>query len=524
MSSATTAVFPRPAGQSADRVARRWVPDRSWWLSVCAAAMAIVVFAFARNTLIDDAYTFLAYARNLAFHWHWGLIPNATTNTATSVLNVWLLALFSAITRKPVLALGIVYVLSTLALEYGLRRVARAIGLPTWLGLLATAIVVFDPLLMSSVGMEVALAGGLIALLMAAAVAGRPVWFGILAGLLVLTRPDLVIVVLVVFVFVRSGWRRWWWSPIAALVVTVPWYVWSWFKLGSAVPVSLFIKKDQLAWPALGTSYSFGSGPLLYLHFFPMATVLSFLPAILGLLAAIVWLVLRIFHPTDRVRQLDRLAPLALAGVLHYLAYSLLGVPPYHWYYGPSVICLSVFLAAAVVVLARREGRSAVSVRPRSAPLALTLLLVVAFIGHYGLHGLPPSFAPIETNLGSAKEYQQLGSQLDALIDGRSVKSSGEIGTEAYFCDCTVIDLFSDPAADAALIPPVLARSGPLTRALLKLNFRHTDYSQQPVVPQQDLEYVSSVPPGAIAVWPVSSPWAQNVQHYVVLMPPKTSG
>jgi hypothetical protein len=108
----------------------------------------------------------------------------------------------------------------------------------------------------------------------------------------------LVIVVMVVFVLTRHPWRkRWWGAPVAAIGITAPWYVWSWFKLGSAVPITLFIKKGQRTWPALGHNYGFGTGPELYLKVFPAATVLSFLPAVLGVLAALIWLVLRVSWP-----------------------------------------------------------------------------------------------------------------------------------------------------------------------------------------------------------------------------------
>ncbi|HEX9338241.1 MAG TPA: hypothetical protein VF892_20250, partial [Pseudonocardiaceae bacterium] len=154
---------------------RWWSPDRSWLPSLAAALIAGVVFLAARTTLIDDAYITLDYARNIAFHLHWGLTPHATANTATSPLNVLVLGLVTAITRRPVLALGVVYVLSTVALEFGLRRTARAVGLPGWVGLLTVLLLAVNPVLLSSIGMEIALGGALTALLLLAAVTGR-VW------------------------------------------------------------------------------------------------------------------------------------------------------------------------------------------------------------------------------------------------------------------------------------------------------------------------------------------------------------
>ncbi len=249
--------------------------------------IALVVFWLASHTLIDDAYITLAYARNLAFHLHWGLIRSVTANTATSPLNVLLLGALTVITRQPVVALGILYVLSTVAMEYGLRRAAREVGLPGWIGLLVVVLTAVNPLLISSIGLEIALGGGLIGLLLAASVLRRPVWFGVLGGLLVLTRPDLLIIVLVVFVL-RPGWSHGWWrSLLAMLAVTVPWYLWSWLVLGSALPDTLLLKVNQGAWGG----HRFGTGPVLYHLAYPAVTILSFLPAAAGALFALCWLV-----------------------------------------------------------------------------------------------------------------------------------------------------------------------------------------------------------------------------------------
>lgn len=477
--------------------------------AVAAALIAGVVFAFARGTLIDDAYITLDYARNLAFHGHWGLIPAATSNTATSALNVLVLALFTAITHNAVVALGIVLVLSTVALEVGLRVAARAYGLPGWLGLLSVALVSVNPLLISSIGLEVALGAGLGGLLVAAAATRRPVWFGVLAGLLLLTRPDLLIVVLVVFFFQPRWYRGWWRSLVAAIVVTAPWYVWSWLVLGSAVPATLVIKTAEKSWG----SYQFSNGPLLYDANYPAATVLSFLPMTLGLLTALGWLILRVTRPSDRLRRLDRLAALPLAGALYYLAYTALGVPPYHWYYGPSIIWTTVFLAAAVAALWTPTATSVVS---RGFGAALVTALLVTSVWDYGAGGLPRTQAQITTNWATPDDYATVGAAVGKLAGNRTVASFGEIGAMAYFCDCSMIDAFSDPGAVASLVNQRIAASHGLDRKLIGWNFHFLDRTRKPIVTQLALVYTGKPVPGALASWPVTSAWAGP--HYVSLV------
>lgn len=486
-----------------------------WFLPALAGLVALAVFWFARGTLIDDAYITLDYARNLAFHLHWGLIPEQTANTATSPLNVLVLGLVTAIVRQPVVALGVVYVLSTVAVEWGVRRAGSTAGLPAWTGLVAACLVTVDPLLVASIGMEVALGAGLIALLVAASVTGRPVWFGVFAGLLVLTRADLLIVVLVVF-FVRAGWWRGWWRGLlAGVAVVLPWFVWSWVVLGSAVPDTLIIKTRQRSWGP----WSFGNGPVLYHGMYPAATVLSFVPAALGVLAALVWLVVRVAYPAGRARSLDRFAALPLAGGLHYLAYAEFGIAPYHWYYGTSIACLALFLAAAVGaawapatagVLPRWSGYAAVTV-------AAALLVVSAVNDSAAVRG---GYAPLTTNWASAAQYQRVGTDVGRLAGGRTVRSSGEIGEVAYYCRCAMIDPFSDRGRVIAMIRAVERHAGPVRQALLRGNFRFLDTRQRPTSTALVLEYVSRPPGDALASWAVSSPWRfDGDTRYLALVP-----
>src|SRR2546423_14613367 len=60
---------------------------------VAGAGLATAaLFLLVRDSLVDDAYITLSYAKNLAQHLHWGLIPHEVATSATSPLNVVLLA------------------------------------------------------------------------------------------------------------------------------------------------------------------------------------------------------------------------------------------------------------------------------------------------------------------------------------------------------------------------------------------------------------------------------------------------
>ena len=102
-----------------------------WW-AVPGALVGAVVIYVAHRGLIDDAYITLSYARNVAAHLHWGLIPTEESNTATSPLNVILLAVATWIAGvtgelRPVLGLGILTVALSAAMAVWAAQIARRI-------------------------------------------------------------------------------------------------------------------------------------------------------------------------------------------------------------------------------------------------------------------------------------------------------------------------------------------------------------------------------------------------------------
>ncbi|GAA4542763.1 hypothetical protein [Amycolatopsis samaneae] len=475
---------------------------RPWLLPAGAAAASTAVFSLVSGHLIDDSYVTLSYAKNLAFHGHWGLVEQGTANTATSPLNVLALATVTFLARDAVLAAGIVFVLSQVVLVLGLRRAAAGAGVAPALAPLAFAMLLVNPLLLSSVGLEVALGAAGASWLVVFAVERRPVALGFVAGLLVLVRIDLLLVALVVFLARRRFWAGVWRTALTLLAVTVPWFAFSWSVLGSAVPDTLVIKIAQPPWG----EFSFVNGPLLYFRSFPAAATLSFLPLLLGGVAGLLWTV-KVRAGSARARALAPFAALAVAGVVHYLAYSWLGVPPYHWYYAPSIVGATIFLAA---VLCEAPQRS----RAWAAIGAGALVLAGAAV--YALPGLPRRFAPITSNHAASAEYRKIGQQLGALAKGRKVESAGEAGALAYACDCQLVDQYSDRGAVDPAIAATKSRSGDLARALLEANFHNFDHSVAPATPDLVLATTRrAAPPGALASWTIDSPWVGTQRLYL---------
>ena len=114
----------------------------------------------AHRGLIHDAYITLSYARNVAAHLHWGMIPTEESNTATSPLNVVMLAVATWITGvtgalRPVLGLGILTVALSASMAVWAAQIARRINVSGAWSLAVLAVVFANPFVDSAIGLEV---------------------------------------------------------------------------------------------------------------------------------------------------------------------------------------------------------------------------------------------------------------------------------------------------------------------------------------------------------------------------------
>lgn len=450
-----------------------------WRLPAAVAGVSAVVFLLARPHLIDDTFITLAYARNLAFHGHWGLLADATSNSATSPANVLALAALTFVVRDAVFAAGVLYVLCQVALVLALRRLGTA--LPRWFPALAFAALTVNPLLLSSIGLEVALGAAVLGWVTVFAVERRPLVFGLSAGVLALVRLDLLIFAVVLGFSLRSGR-----AVLGAALVALPWFAVSWVVLGAAVPDTVVIKTLQGAQRAWG-DWTFANGPLFYARTSPWTTVLSFLPL------AVVPFAFR------RSPALRPFALLALGGALYHGMYVLLNVPPYHWYYGPGITAATIFACAWAA--SRRVATGVV--------LAVVAASVVANAG------VPREFAPLTSNYASTAKYAEIGRDLRGLAAGRVIGSAGEIGVLAYTCECAIVDVF----ADRGLLPAAIDARGAgdrWVRAALRVDYAFFDFDVRPRRPDLVLRRLPSPPPDALAHWTLDAPTLGRQELYLV--------
>lgn len=494
-----------------------------WPLGTTAAVglATLLIFLQVRNTLADDAYITLAYARNVATDLHWGMTAEQVSNTATSPLNIILLSLCAFATRitgsvHAVAGLGMLSVGLAMTQAWAWTRVVRALDLPRATMVLAPLLVLVNPFVISTLGLEVLLIPALLTLLLAMAVEGRPAWFGVLAGLTMLVRLDLIVFVLLMAAVtpaIRQGWRK---VLLGAVLAAGPWYLFSWFYFGSAIPDTLVIKTSQHAWGKFG----YFNGPALYYSRWPATTVLAFLPALLGLFSAGVWVVLRTGirwsgAAAETMRALLPAAALGFGGALYFMIYTFLGVGPYHWYYVPPMAALSLFLAVAVGAwLGQARAHERLSATPALAAGALVLVIALGSLVINVGHGLAWKSAVINTNWATASDYARVAKEVKARVGDAAVMSPGEIGTLAYHGDLYVIDVFSDRGRADQAVKKKIAESGPLGKALYKLNYLWRD-EVAPAKPAYRLVYAPGPATGPNA-WTVHSPW-RGTGHFTLV-------
>jgi hypothetical protein len=499
-----------------------------------AGLTTALMFLLVRHSLVDDAYITLSYARNLAEHLHWGLIPHDVANTATSPLNVVLLAAATAAVRvvtgrtDAVWAAGIVSVGLAVLMAWCWVRVVRVLRVPVTAAAVGIALLLANPIVLSAFGLEVLLAPALLMAMLAAALEGRVGWFAVAAGLTLLARLDLAVFVPLIVVTspaLRTEWRR---LLLTIAAVAGPWFVFSWIYLGSVVPDTVVIRTLQRN---IWGKWDFFNGPVMYASGpagRPNAVALAFAPAVLGLVALVAWSVIRIssrWATSDAVRPLDPVAGLAAGGVAYYLALSALRPGPYHWYYVPPTAALSIFL---VMVLGAWLTRQRVKHGGRALGPALALsavaLLAAANAARDVRQGVPWRSPVFSTNYATASDYERIGRALRGQVGSATVASFGEIGTLAYYCSCEIVDVYSYRGETVQLINHELDTATPVVKPILRLNYAWLDRDQKPPRLAYGLAYRRG-PGSGQDVWPVHSRWLGTGHiglHRVPTMPVAT--
>jgi len=465
------------------------------------SAFLFLYFHLFKNTLIDDAFITLQYVKTLLASGTWGFFPGYTANSATSPLNVLLLSAISVVTGPTVEAVMVLSTLCFLLMAICLTDISRQLTRTVAFGWLAVCALLFNPLLISTLGLESII---FITLFVISIYAYRAQRWNLLAlslGLLTLSRADGVLFSLVFLVFLPTVKIK---LRVVCLFVLciLPWYVFSWIHLGSFIPDTFFIKTDQRTW--LTWDY-FNGIPSLYYHVYPEETILSFifLPLILLLL-------------NRGTKSMPILQIIGLAGLLHFIGYSLLRVPPFHWYYVPQVAAIILLGSLGLGVLYRKADplRRQQFLIPVTALCFLIPVLGMAHIlakDHFAVREMP-----IHSNWATYEQYKEIGQWLKQDHSGEPIRlAASEIGTLSYYCDCYLLDRFSDRSWLHEYIGKLESKPG-IMLFFYRLNFTFYSPARYPPASHILQAYSSEVPDNIAPLkkWDISTKW---IGHAVII-------
>jgi hypothetical protein len=367
---------PAPAHPAALALHRADLLILGWSLSV-----PIILFAVFYGYGFDDPYITYRYAANLAAGQGFVYNPGERVLSTTAPLYALLLAPFAALGLDVPLISNLIGCVSLGAGAVALWRLGRLAGMPVAGGAAAT-LYPLSPYLALTLGAETTFFMALTLWAFVALAAGRPAVVGLLLAIATLTRADAALATVVGGVALLLREPPWKGSPSpsneaptptgreekvprapargpvsgnispllrfggAYVLIVLPFLGAAWIYFGSPLPATLGVKRSQARIPG-SRSYLTGLGQQLA----GLAQRPLFWP-LLGL------------APPGLVTGLRRRGPLLLPlawGGLHILAYSLLGVTAYFWYYGPAALALITAAALGAETLAAwlRPGRGA---------------------------------------------------------------------------------------------------------------------------------------------------------------------
>src|SRR5215211_3454523 len=168
-------------------------------------AFLFLYFHLFKNALIDDAFITLQYVKTLLTSGTWGFFPGYITNSATSPLNVLLLTAISIVTGPTVEAVMVLSTLCSILIAISLTCISVQLTGTVSFGWLAVSALLFNPLLISTLGLESILFATLLVISIYGYQTQKWDLLALSLGLLTLTRADGGLFSLVFLIFLPTA-------------------------------------------------------------------------------------------------------------------------------------------------------------------------------------------------------------------------------------------------------------------------------------------------------------------------------
>ena len=434
--------------QSINQTARlnRW---SAWAIVAAAISSAILYLSWSAASgvwgfALDDAWIHQTYARNLIATGQFAFVPGQTSAGSTSPLWTLLIALgylvhanyhwwtYALGTACLVLtALGVWRLSLQLFPEHPLAAFAAGILCAIEWHMLWAAVSGMETVVFTALAIWLLVAANHLS---HQADVRRSIVIGLLCGLLVLTRPEgllLAALVLLAQSF-RGGWkRRATWSRLAAtligmIVLLTPWVIFNWRASGTAFPNTFYAKQREYASVLAMVPFSQRLGQVFLAPFIGAQVLL-----VPGILIS-TWTFARRWQDTA---NWIKLVPIIWA-VAHLALYALrLPVTYQHGRYQMPVI--SVLIAFGIGGTASLLRWNDLRLWPRVASRAATLamaLTAMAFIT-MGARAYAADVAIIEG------EMVRVARWLDANTAPGDLIAAHDIGAIGYFARRPLVDL-----------------------------------------------------------------------------------
>ncbi|MBZ0295049.1 MAG: hypothetical protein K8L99_20970, partial [Anaerolineae bacterium] len=304
-----------------------------------------------------------------------------------------------------------------------------------WLRVFAGVLYVISTPLWLALGMETAL---WIALVLAAVwLVSEERWLvaGFLAGIAVLVRPDAALpggllgLVVLARTVNQAYVKRRWWLPVvtfgaAAMVPIALFSLWSWATYGSLLPVTLGAKSAQAV---LGIT---GLGP----HVGTFAGLGLIVTSLLAQSAF--YVIFGVFAVIGLSQRLNwQTVLIVLWGMLHLLAYAILQIAPYRWYYAPLLPGLILLVAYGLHWLYQRLSAPVVG----AAVMILILAPIMSFaeINRYFENGGPMQ---VMLPIVDWQAYREVGEWLDEQTPPEATVGVAEVGQLGFYAQRWMTD------------------------------------------------------------------------------------
>lgn len=378
-----------------------------------------IYFCTFYDRMIDDSYITLSYAQNLANNYTWGMKEGALSNAATSPLNVIIEFLFIKIGFTPLFSVVLLCTMSSYIIIYIMNKYSCRLSLGKYFGIITAAFVSTNPWMDSTIGLEGFIVVSYLCIISFSIDFKKYNILCACLGLSFVIRPELIIMNFLICAYIFYKDKKLAITVfLASSIILMSLMFLSWWALGCPMPDTFFIKTSQKPW----WKYTFFNGILLFLKTYPLATIISFS------------LLLFVPFAINKKLPIGFILVFSIFSVLHFLAYSILSVPPYHWYYVPeisSIIILGSF--GLVSIIKKRKYFYTLSV----GFIFLSSLFVINYV-------ISTGFPPITTNLGSVKEYKAIAVWMNDHIEEKTVFLTGELGVMQFYSHTNLVDEFSD--------------------------------------------------------------------------------